>query len=144
MNNIRRHALRGIGTVAAAAALTMTAGGSAWARECYNASRSAQGNAAVGAHSAAWEVVTLHRILTEFIGLPEPVATCVEAKAPAAGVPDSFVFGTKQAQGQEGVIAEHNPNMAGAGLATDGKGIDHAAEVYGPIIFGLVGECTPA
>lgn len=141
MTPLRRRALRGLGTVGALAALTMTAGGTAWAHECFNASRSAQGNASAGAHSAAWQVVTLHTILTDFIGLPPDLAACVEAKAPAAGVPDSFVFGGKQSA-SNGVIALNNTNMVDKGLATNGRGIDHAASVYGPVIFGLIGQCT--
>jgi len=135
--------LRGLGTVAAAAALTVTAGGTAFAHECFNASRSAQGNASAGANSSAWQLVTLHTILTEFIGLPADVAACVEAKAPAAGVPDSFVLGGKQSH-SNGVIAVNNKNMVDKGLATDGKGIDQASVVYGPLIGALIGECTGA
>lgn len=141
MTRIRRHAMRGLGTVAAATALTMAAGGSAWAHECYNASRSAQGDAAAGAHSAAWEVVTLNTIVTVFLGQTQEVAACVEPLAMAAGVPDSFVFGNKQAAGQDFVIAEKNPNMIDKGLASDGRGIDHAAEVYGETVVGLILQC---
>jgi len=96
----------------------------------------------VGAHSAAWQLVTLDTVLTQFIGLPQPVADCVEALAPAAGVPDSFVFGGKQAQGSGGVIAEKNPNFTAMGLASDGRGIDHGEDVYGPAIGALIGQCT--
>jgi hypothetical protein len=95
-----------------------------------------------GTHSQAWETVSLDTILTQFIGVPADVAACVEAKAPAAGIPDSFVFGGKQAQGQGGVIAENNPNMTADGLAADGKGIDHAEDAFGPAIFALIGECS--
>lgn len=141
MSKLRRHALRGLGTAAALTAMTMLGGGSAWAHECFNASRSAQGDAAVGAHSAAWDVVTLNTILTVFLGQSQDVATCVEALAPAAGIPDTFVFGGKQAKGQDWVIAENNPNFAAMGLASDGHGIDHAADVYGGAVFGLIIQC---
>ena len=141
MNQLRRQALRGLGTAAALTALTVTAGGSAWAHECFNASRSAQGNAAVGAHSAAWQMVSLDTVLTVFLSQSRTVADCVEPLAAAAGVPSSFVFGGKQAQGSDGVIAENNPNFAAKGLASDGHGIDHAADVYGPAIFGLILGC---
>ena len=132
-----------IGLMSASVAVISIAGvGSAWAHECFVANRSAQGNAAVGAHSAAWDEVSLHTVLTEFIGLPDDLAACVEAGAPAAGVPSSFVFGGKQAQGQGGVIAENNPNFSLKGLASDGKGIDHGEEAYGPAIGGLIAECS--
>jgi hypothetical protein len=141
MSQLRRHVLRGLGTVAAVTALTITAGGTAFAHECFNASRSAQGNASVGAHSAAWQLVTLKTVVTEFLGQTEAVADCVVAAAPAAGVPTSFVFGGKQAQGSGGVIAENNPNFSAKGLASDGKGIDHAEDVYGPAVVGLILGC---
>lgn len=142
MNQLRRQALRGLGTAAALTALTVTAGGSAWANECFNASRSAQGNAAVGAHSAAWQVVSLDTILVQFIGLPQSLADCVEGLAPAAGIPDSFVFGSKQAVGSGGIIAEKNPNMTAKALSSDGHGIDHGEDVYGAAIGALIGQCS--
>lgn len=95
-----------------------------------------------GTNSAAWETVSLDTILTQFIGLPQPLADCVEAAAPGAGIPSSFVFGSKQAVGQEGVIAESNPNMDAKGLASNGQGIDHAEDVYGDAIGALIGQCS--
>lgn len=141
MTQLRRYTLRGLGTAGAFTALTMMAGGSAWAHECFNASRSAQGDAAVGAHSAAWQEVSLNTIVTVFLGQTQEVAACVEPLAMAAGVPESFVFGNKQAQGQDFVIAERNPNMVDKGLASDGHGIDHAEDVYGATVVGLIFEC---
>jgi hypothetical protein len=141
MTQLRRHIFRGLGTAAALTALTITAGGSAWAHECFVANRSAQGNAAVGAHSAAWDEVSLNTIVTVFLGQSDAVAACVEAAAPGAGLPSSFVFGGKQAQGSGGVIAENNPNFSAKGLASDGQGIDHAEDVYGPAVFGLIINC---
>ena len=124
------------------AGLLVVSAGAASAHECFVANRSDQGNAAVGAHSQAWDLVTLDTVLTEFIGLPSDVAACVEAKAPAAGVPSEFVFGGKQAVGQGGVIAENNPNFAAKGLGANGQGIDHGEDVYGPILGELIGECS--
>ncbi|WP_137123104.1 hypothetical protein [Segeticoccus rhizosphaerae] len=138
--------LRHLGRLGAAAAsslaLMVAAAGVASAHECFNASRSDQGNASAGAHSAAWETVSLDTVLTQFIGLPSDLAACVEAKAPAAGVPSSFTFGMKQAVGQGGVIAERNPNMEAKGLGSDGKGIDHAEDAYGEAIGMLIEECS--
>lgn len=142
MSRTTRHVIRLSAGLAGAVALTLTTVGGAFAHECYVANRSAQGNAMAGTHSQAWETVSLDTILTQFIGVPADVAACVEAKAPAAGIPDSFVFGAKQAQGQGGVIAENNPNMTADRLAADGKGIDHAEDAYGPAIFTLIGECS--
>jgi len=122
--------------------VALTAGPAA-AHECFVASRSAQGNAAVAAHSHAWLGVSLDRVLTEFIGVPQDVADCVITNASTYGIPASFVLGGKQAVGQDGVIAGHNPNMEAKGLATDGKGIDHAEDLYGPALFAAIQSCTP-
>ena len=130
------------GAVAAGAVAVLLVAGPAAAHECFNASRSAQGNASVGAHSAAWQEVSLDTILTQFIGVPQPVADCVEAHAADFGLPTSFVFGDKQAAGQGGVIAENNPNMTAKGLSSNGTGIDHAEDAYGPAIGAAIGSCT--
>ena len=142
MSKTTRRVLRASGVLAGAGILTAATTGAAFAHECYVANRSAQGNAMVGSHSQAWESVSLDTILTQFIGLPQPVASCVEGLAPAAGIPNSFVFGGKQAVGQGGVIAENNPNMTVDKLAADGKGIDHAEDAYGDAIGALIGQCT--
>ena len=131
-----------VGAVGAGVIVALTAGPAA-AHECLVANRSAQGNAAVAAHSSAWEGVSLDRVLTEFIGVPQGVADCVIAKSSTFGIPTSFVLGGKQAVGQAGVIARHNPNMDAKGLATDGKGIDHAEELYSPALFAAIESCMP-
>lgn len=141
MGRTRRHMLRASGVLAGAGIMTLATAGGAFAHECYVANRSAQGNAMAGTHSQAWQMVSLDTVLTEFVGLPPELAACVEAKAPAAGIPTSFVLGAKQAVGQDGVIAENNPNMTPDRLAADGKGIDHAEDSYDPAIAALIGEC---
>jgi hypothetical protein len=123
------------------AAFMLTAGPAA-AHECYVANRSAQGNASAGANSQAWDAVSLDTVLTQFIGLPQPLADCVEANAGTYGIPSSFVFGGKQAVGQGGVIAENNPNMQAKGLSSNGQGIDHAEDAYGPAIGAAIGFCS--
>jgi hypothetical protein len=138
------HALvrRGVTVAGATMASVGLAAAPALAHECFVANRSAQGNAAVGAHSAAWQQVSLDTVLTKFIGLPQPLANCVEENAASFGIPDSFVFGAKQAQGQGGVIAENNPNMVAGELADNGTGIDHAEDAYGPAIGAAIGYCS--
>ena len=126
--------------LATTGALVAVSAGAASAHECYVANRSDQGNASVAAHSAAWEEVSLNTIVTVFLGQTQEVADCVEPLAAEAGIPSSFVFGNKQAVGQGNVIAENNPNMSD-GLASDGQGIDHAEDVYGDAIVGLILQC---
>ncbi|HET7531048.1 MAG TPA: hypothetical protein VFJ98_08830 [Mycobacteriales bacterium] len=135
---VRRSA---IVSAAAAAGVGLLAA-PALAHECFVASRSAQGDAAVAAHSGAWEQVSLDTVLTQFLGLPAGLATCVEANAAQFGIPDSFVFGNKQAQGQGGVIAENNPNMVAGDLGDNGTGIDHGEDAYGPAIGAAIGYCS--
>lgn len=137
---VRRTVLRGAGAALASGALIVTAGAGAWAHECFNASRSDQGNAMAGTRSAAWETVSLETIVTVFLGQSSDVWTCVQPLAEEAGIPSSFVFGTKQAVGQGGVIAENNPNMS-TGLGSNGKGIDHAEDAYGEALGGLIMQC---
>jgi hypothetical protein len=135
---VRRFSVRAAGAVATAGALLAVSAGSASAHECYVANRSAQGNASVAEHSAAWTSFTLSFVVTQFLGQTQEVADCVVAAAPGAGVPTMFVVGGKQAVGSGGVIMENNPNAA---RATDGHGIDHAEDVYGATIVGLVLGC---
>ena len=132
-----RNVMRAASTVVAAIAVLGLGATAASAHECYVASRSAQGNASVAAHSAAWEEVSLDTILTQFIGLPQPVAACVESNASTYGIPSSFVFGAKQSP-KTGVIAENNPNTA---LFSNGKGIDHAEDAYGDALNAAIGAC---
>jgi len=139
---MKRTFMRAGMALATTGAILAVSAGAASAHECFPANRSDQGNASVAAHSAAWQEVSLDTILTEFIGVPQSVADCVEGLAPAAGLPSTFVFGGKQAVGQGGVIAENNPNMEAKGLASNGTGIDHAEDVYGPTIFALIGQCS--
>lgn len=133
-----RHLVRAGGTVAATLAIITFGAGAASAHECFNASRSAQGNASVAAHSAAWQEVSLDTVLTQFIGLPQGLADCVEANADSFGIPSSFVFGDKQSH-NIGVIAENNPNTA---LFANGKGIDHGEDAFGPAIGAAIGFCS--
>ena len=123
---------------AATAGIVVVAAAPAFAHDCYNASRSAQGDASVAAHSAAWQEVTLETVVTTFLGQTQDVANCVVMNADEYGLPQTFVFGGKQAQGQDTEIASNNPNEA---LFTDGKGIDHAEDVYGPTLFVAITNC---
>lgn len=115
--------------------------GPALAHECFVANRSAQGNAAVSAHSAAWDTITPEFLFGFIIPLTGDDFTCaVEAWNSNPDLPPYIVVGAKQAQGQEGVIAENNPNFA-EGKASDGSGIDHAEETFGPAIGAIFATC---
>jgi hypothetical protein len=127
--------------VVAAGALLMAGPGAALAHECFVANRSAQGNAAVSANSAAWTTITPEILFNEIIGLPPGPAACAVAAWNAnPDLPPYIVVGDKQAVGQDGVIAENNPNFA-TGKASDGQGIDHGEEAFTPAIGAILGQC---
>jgi hypothetical protein len=137
-----RYTARTTAVAAVTAGLVVAASGSAWAHECFVANRSQQGDAAVSAHSAAWFTITPEFLFSEIIPLSGDAFTCaVNAWKTDPSLPPYLVVGGKQAVGQGGVIAENNPNFA-SGKASDGQGIDHAVEVFGPTIDAIVARCT--
>jgi hypothetical protein len=120
--------------VAATAAFAMLGAGSAWAHECYNASRSEQGNTAAGAHSQAWFTLVIADAIAEDVanGLyTAEQGDCIYAAWTAGGGPASFTIHVKGVTGQDGVLAERNPND---GLVANGRGIDHVFDVYGELL----------
>ena len=126
--------------VALAAALALGTGAAAYAHECYNPSRSDQGDAKAGANSQAWFTLVVADAIQGDVGglLTQEQADCVKTAYAATGAPASFTVMVKGAVGQGGVIAAHNPNLW---HATDGKGIDHAFAAYGEQIFGSYVSC---
>ena len=113
----------------------------AFAHECFIANRSAQGDAAVVAHSQAWAPLTPDFIFTEFFGLSGSELTCaLDAWNSDPSLPTMIPVGIKVAQGTGGVLIENNPNLAAK--AVDGKGVDHAEDRFGGIAAGIAGSCT--
>ena len=124
-------------TVIPAAVTALVLGASAAsAHECFNASRSQQGNEAAGTHSQAWIYLDLAAEL-QGAGTPAQV-DCLLAELGAAGVPMTLSLHVKGATGQDGVIAAHNPNEE---HATDGRGIDHFFDAYGAAFGGAFETC---
>ncbi len=110
--------------------------GSALAFECYNANRSAQGNA----HAAkAPALASFEEILAdpEIVGLcPAGVAHVIEGLAAAGYDTDSLInFRTLMAQG-----LEKNVHEKSAELLDNGKGIDHLTEEFFATGDALIGE----
>lgn len=135
---------RALGLGVATVALTLVGSSTAWAHECFVANRSDQGNASAAVHSQAWTAITPEILFSVIVPLTGDAYDCaVEAWKANPQLPDYVVVGTKQAHGQGGVIAENNPNFA-VGKASDGKGIDHAEDVYTASIGEIVGFCTSA
>lgn len=116
--------------------------GAASAHECFNASRSATGNANA-THSANWETLTLahlyetvHGHVSEPGQPPMPALTPAQveqavAMATAKGVPSSFtVF-------HGGMLPRSADKKAPSPKSSDGKGIDHFASGHGETIIGI-------
>jgi hypothetical protein len=108
--------------------------GSAWAFECYNASRSANGNA----HAAKSKAL---QSIPEILADPEFVGLC------PAGV--QHVVSGLQAQGfRTDILINSKTLMAGGlekkgdpkGLLQNGKGIDHLSEEFFAAADPLIGQ----
>ena len=116
---------------AATAALTLGAATAASAHECFIEPRSDQGNAGAS-NSGVWQTVTIETILSQFLGLPDPLAACVLDQWNADGQPATFTFRTDKTIGE----GSANPNLS------NGKGLEHAADVYEPIITDYISHCA--
>jgi hypothetical protein len=119
-----------LATTAAFAAVIMS-GGSVWAFECYNASRSDQGDTAAGDAAA---LLTLEEALAEFAGLcPEGI--------------DHVVTGLEVAGFDTGILINGHALMARGLEETgkedklhDGQGVDHLSEAFFAAADPLIGE----
>ncbi len=130
---MRRWRARAAVLVAGASAFTLLGAGSAWAHECYNTSRSEQGNTAA-ANSQAWFQLVIADAIAEDVanGLyTAEQGQCIYAAWTDGGGPASFTIHVKGVNGQGGVLAERNPNK---GLMADGQGIDHVFDAYGDLL----------
>jgi hypothetical protein len=132
-----------------AGVLVFVLAASALAHDCYNASASAQGALSKAEHSQTWVLAADVReiIVTGGSGFfpvgSFPVLdTCQQqaflAEWATSGLPLVFTTAGKQAVGQEGVIAENNPNMD-TKLGGNNKGIDHF-EVTSAQLFGAIAD----
>jgi hypothetical protein len=120
-------------TAGAAVATIALLAGPAGAFECYNANRSAQGNAAAGAHSKG--LLSFTEILTGEVGLCEEGAAFVIAGAEAEGFrSDVLINGhTLMAGGLE-------KNGKGESKLHDGQGIDHLSQEFFDTVEPLIGQ----
>ena len=122
-----------------AAVLVAATAGTTFAHECFNASRSVQGNAGA-AHSPNWETASVAGLFAEihFFGIPGvnvPLSEAQQEVALAAalemGVPaDVTIFVGKDTIGANGTA------FTEGGKAADGKGIDHFFAAHGDSVVG--------
>ena len=112
---------------------------SAFAHECFNASRSEQGNTGAQ-HSENWFNLSLEFVFTVIlpgdtgITLTDEQLAWALDQADAAGIPSGFVIRSDKTLGFNGK-GELTPGFDRHGH--DGRGIDHAVDAYGDQIFGI-------
>jgi hypothetical protein len=75
MKSSRRNIVRTVGAMGAATAVLIAGPASAFAHECFVASRSDQGNAMAGTHSNAWQTYSIQQVVTLFLGQTPAVAS---------------------------------------------------------------------
>jgi hypothetical protein len=114
----------------------MSSAGTAWAHECYNASRSEQGNAGAS-NSQAWLTVSVADFANSGEAFPAALADCFLSHWFAGGGPATFTIHVKGVTGTGGVIAENAP----AATLADGRGIDHIEDAYGALLEASIGAC---
>ena len=112
---------------------------SAFAHECYNASRSEQGNTGAQ-HSGQWFNLTLEFVYTVLlpgetgIHLSDAGLAWALQEAADQGIPSGFVVRSDKTIGVN-AKGETVPGIVKNGA--NGKGIDHAVDAYGDQIFGI-------
>ncbi|HSN06430.1 MAG TPA: hypothetical protein VLV82_03720 [Candidatus Angelobacter sp.] len=116
--------------VSAAAVVVLATAVPAMAQDCFNASRSTQGDVAAAAHSGIWwSVPEFLSVVGHFT--PEQVARIMPVVDADPRVPDSFtVFYNAQNPGE---LASGMP----AGNAADGHGIDHSDDYSTPVLTAI-------
>ena len=122
--------LRRIATVAAGVAATVLLFGSAAsAHECFISSRSDQGNASA-TNSSRWVLLTVEDLAS--FTPPGTDAGCFIQYWTSHGGPGSFTVRADKTIGE----GSNNPNLA------NGKGLEHAEDVYGDLFFAAVTACS--
>lgn len=135
MTRVRKLAIVAFG----GAALVLASGSTAWAHECYNASRSDQGN--IGAdHSPVWYTVVVRDFARTGEPFPAQYADCFLANWFAAGGPESFTtFIGDTGNGRDIILGAGNgvPDR----VLVDGHGIDHIAPSYQALANASLAPC---
>ena len=132
--------LRRIASASLLSLLILAVGASsAFAHECFNASRSAQGDTGAQ-HSENWFNLTTEFVFTVIlpgdtgITLTDEQLAWALDQADAAGIPSGFVIRIDK------TIGVTKGGKAAPGIAMhgdDGHGIDHAVDAYGDQLFGI-------
>lgn len=124
--------MRRIGmTLAATAAVTALSATPALAHECFNASRSAQGNASA-THSSRWVNVSVVGFANSPDFPPGVDPQCFIEHWLDGGGPESFTVRSDKTLG----AGSSNPNLG------NGRGIDHIEDAYGALFGSALGACA--
>src|SRR5262245_66694981 len=115
--------------LAGAAVTVLLSSTAASAHECFIASRSDQGNASA-THSSRWVALTIAQIAT--FTPPGTDHACFIAYWTSHGGPASLTVRSDKVIGE----SSNNPNLA------NGKGLDHAADVFGGLLVAAVTACS--
>jgi hypothetical protein len=109
----------------------------ALAHECFNASRSAQGNAGAD-HSPRWETLQLADIFADVGLTPAQQAAALDLAA-ARGIPTSVtIFIGTHTIGTRPKTGEDTPSFGRNGRDRDGRGIDHFFDRYGEQLIQII------
>jgi len=120
------------GFVAVAIAATMIVGsGTAWALDCFIASRSEQGNAAAGSHSRVWVTLTVEGFAHGPDFPPGYDPDCFVAEWLAGGGPASLTVRSNKVIGEN----SSNPNLG------SGAGLNHIETAYGALFVASLQAC---
>lgn len=133
------HARRGLAVAAVACAIALVPAGSALAHECYNASRSAKGNAGAD-HSPRWLTAQLAEFFADpGLGLSQAQQTEALRLAAERGIPSSFtIFIGNHTIGTRASDGSDTPAFGRNGHSADGRGIDHIFDRYGEQLIQIV------
>ena len=126
-------------SIAVAAALGLATATTAAAHECYNASRSEQGNLKAGTQSNAWITLVVADLIAEEVdaGLYDAeTGECIIDAYEESGGRASFTI--KVVGGKDGVLAG---GVTSQEILSNGKGIDHVFAAYGEAIIGAYVGC---
>ena len=137
----RRLSRRSGAALALSAAIVTASGAGAFAHDCFNASRSAKGDAQAGTQSQAWVQINVADLIAEDVANDVYSAEdgqCILAAYTEAGGRLSASIHVKGATGQDGLIGLNNPHPE---KASDGRGIDHFFESQFGIIIGAFETC---
>lgn len=128
---------RSIAAAAIACAALFGTSGTALAHECFNASRSAQGNTGAD-NSPVWETVQLAEFFADpSLGLSATQQSQALQLAEEQGIPSSFTIYV----GNHTLLTRANSGTDTPAVdkhSADGKGIDHIFDAYGDQLIGIV------